>query len=89
MGEIPEDIDKVASALACQMTSRCAGQLPGEKHSASCNHKAEFIAEAILAERKRCADVAMKEARDFVEHRMVEVSYGATCAAKAIMNGGS
>lgn len=73
MGEIPEDILMTARKIAL-----ADGGEPG------C-HIEYMVAEALLAERKRCADVAMKEARDFVEHRMVEVSYGATCAAKAIM----
>ena len=73
MGDIPEDVMAVAADVHDRTKdyTRFA--------------KIHHIALALLAERKRCADVAMKEARDFVEHRMVEVSYGATCAAKAIM----
>lgn len=68
---IPDDIWTTATAVACGLTDRCAGHLPGESHSMACQHKAEFIAQSIMAERQRCADWCDKTA--FLEWEQGEV----------------
>lgn len=71
MDEIPED--------AMRAARRCYDALGRGSVSDS-----EHIARAILAERKRCAEVAKKEGIGYRDHSLPQAAIGAFQAAKAI-----
>lgn len=77
MGDIPEDIQKVALSI-------CGGG-PYTPVPDFWDH-VDDIARAILAERRRCAEVAEKEGKGFKDNGMTQEAYACIVVRKAIIN---
>lgn len=78
MGEIPEDIDKIASDIVRTDFSQTEDD-PEWLHYLA-------IARAILAERQRCAEVAEKEAEGYKANGFPQAALGCITTRKAILN---